>query len=140
MLNQLLKFTLVSSALLWLRPRWKGLLALVVFVLMVHVLHGEYLSYVELSENDEFLVWSYVVKWTALILGVLVYFLVVLSGGGSAAEPAALFETRNKPRALPRGGAATDSAVDDGFDFLRDKKQLQSRAEKLLAKPDPDSR
>ena len=26
MLNQLLRFTLVSSLLLWLRPRWRGLL------------------------------------------------------------------------------------------------------------------
>ena len=66
MLNQLLRFTLVSSILLWLRPRWKGLLTLGVVVILVHVLHGEYLGYVELSGDDSLLIWSYVVKWLAL--------------------------------------------------------------------------
>ena len=67
MLNQLLKFTLVSSLLLWLKPRWRGLLGLSVFVLLVHILHAEYLGYVELSGNSDFLVASYFVKWLGLV-------------------------------------------------------------------------
>lgn len=126
MLNQLLKFTLVSSALLWLRPRWRGLLALIVFVLLVHVLHGEYLGYVELSGNRDFLVWSYVLKWLALVAGVLAYFLLAIMGLGrsgvraSPEEPALVAEPA---RSRPQG---------DGFDFLRDKKELHSRAQMLL--------
>ncbi|MAT91486.1 MAG: hypothetical protein CME59_02685 [Halioglobus sp.] len=126
MLNQLLRFTLVSSALLWLRPRWRGLLALVAFVLLVHVLHGEYLGYVELSGNRDFLVWSYLLKWLALVCGVLAYFLLAVMGVGRARgnmppeQPAARQEQARPPR------------QDDGFDFLRDKKELHSRAQMLL--------
>ncbi|GAB5451763.1 MAG: hypothetical protein Hals2KO_20910 [Halioglobus sp.] len=130
MLNQLLRFTLVSGALLWLRPRWKGLLALIVFVVLVHVLHGEYLGYVELSGNDEFLVWSFVLKWLALVSGVLAYlFLAVLRTAGGTVSSIDLSKSTElsaakKPTQIP--------AKNDGFDFLRDKKQLQTRAEKLL--------
>ncbi len=130
MLNQLLRFTLVSGALLWLRPRWKGLLALIVFVVLVHVLHGEYLGYVELSGNDEFLVWSFVLKWLALVSGVLAYlFLAVLRTAGGKTSPTDVSKSAESPAA---GKPALNPAKNDGFDFLRDKKQLETRAEKLL--------
>ena len=128
MLNQLLKFTLVSSVLLWLRPRWRGLLALIVFVLLVHVLHGEYLGYVELSENSDFLVWSYALKWLALTLGVFAYFLLAIVGLGRKEEtpppPASSTDSRPPP---------TSERARDGFDFLREKKDLQGKADKVLA-------
>ncbi len=134
MLNQLLKFTLVSSALLWLRPRWKGLLALIVFVVLVHVLHGEYLGYVELSDDRSLLVWSYVIKWVALISGMLAYFVLAIKGlGRSAAQPSGRKQAR-KARAMDASSdeAVSTTGADDGFDFLRKKKQLDSEAEKLL--------
>jgi len=126
MLNQLLRFTLVSSLLLWLRPRWRGLLLLAVFVVLVHVLHGEYLGYVTLSGNDAFLVWSYVLKWLALGVGVLAYFLfaVVNAGRGERAQA--------PKRAESRRAVAPEQANDDGFDFLRRKKTLQGRADKII--------
>ena len=129
MLNQLLKFTLVSSLLLWLRPRWRGLLALVVFVLLVHILHGEYLSYVELSGNSAFLVWSYVLKWLALMLGVLAYFLLAVVGVGRREN------APSQPSILPDAQSASPGGhtAGDGFDFLREKKELQSKADKVLA-------
>jgi len=125
-LNQLLKFTLVSSALLWLRPRWRGLLALSVFVILVHVLHGEYLGYVELSGNADFLVWSYAVKWLALLAGVTAYFFLAVLGPprrGNKKEPPPVSTGQQSP--LPS---------DDGFDFLRSKKELESRADKVIGK------
>jgi hypothetical protein len=139
-LNQLLKFTLVSSLLLWLRPRWKGLLALAVAVVMVHVLHGEYLEYVQLSGNDTQLVLSYVIKWVVLLAVAAVYvgFLVWGAKPGKSARAAA------RP---PRGGSGRTSQdvpqqagggarPDDGFDFLRRKKHLENQAEKIIsAKP-----
>ena len=134
MFNQLLKFTLVSSALLWLRPRWKGLLALMVFVGLVHVLHGEYLGYVELSDDRSFLVWSYVIKWVALISGMLAYFMLAIKRlGRSAPQPSGRKQAR-KTRAMDASSAEAVSTTgpDDGFDFLRKKKQLDSEAEKLL--------
>ena len=127
MFNQLLKFTLISSILLWLKPRWRGLLALSVLVILVHVLHSEYLGYVELSGDRSLLIWSYVFKWTVLVLGVLVYLFLSLSGLKRNVTPAG--------RSGKRKDAEVQKAVatDDGFDFLREKKQLQSRADKVIS-------
>jgi hypothetical protein len=126
MLNQLLKITLFASFWLWIKPRWKGLVALAVFLLLVNMLHGEYLGYVELSGNAAFLPWSYLVKWLLLLAAAGVYMLVLLR----ADEPGSASE-RDTKRAMPGSGPAS---ADDGFDFLREKKTLQSRADKLLEK------
>lgn len=138
MLNQLLRFTLVSSALLWLRPRWRGLLALTASVVLVHILHGEYLGYVELSQDDDYLVWSYVIKWAALIVCVALYVMFAVYG----------LKAPNRKRQTGRAGVASTAGApladastaeaagpsDDGFDFLRKKKTLESKADKVIAK------
>jgi len=135
-LNQLLKFTLVSSLLLWLRPRWKSLLALTAGVVLVHVFHGEYLDYVQLSGNDGFLVWSYVLKWTALLCVVGAYVAFLMLGARDKQEAGRAVGSQVAPKrkrdakAAPVPSAA--SSGDDGFDFLRDKKHLDSRAEKII--------
>lgn len=125
MLNQLLKFTLVSSVLLWLKPRWKGLLALGVAVFLIHVFHGEYLSYVELSRDNSLLVWSYVLKWIALIAVAGLYFFLVLFGLRKSAAPSVKARKGQSPQEQSPG-------VGDGFDFLRQKKSLQNRAEMII--------
>ena len=129
MLNQLLKVTLISSFLLWLRPRWRGMLALSAVVILVHVLHAEYLGYVELSGNDGLLIWSFVAKWSALVVAVTVYLVMTLTrpqGKISAVD------SRRKKNLSP-GEIASLPAEDDGFEFLRKKKRLESRAEKMLS-------
>lgn len=126
MLNQLLKFTLISSLLLWLKPRWRSLLAFCVLVILVHLLHGEYLGYVELSGDRSFLVWSYLVKWAALTVGLLAYIFYIISGPNTRAAGADESSIRkNQPKKVTR-------LADDGFDFLRGKKHLQNRAEKII--------
>jgi len=127
MLNQLLKFTLISSLFLWLKPRWRGLLALSALVILVHVLHGEYLGYVALSDDRSMLVWSYVFKWTVLTLGVLSYIFLALFGSKARTSYA------RGARKNINAPTETTVSVDDGFDFLRQKKQLQSRAEIILS-------
>ena len=129
MLNQILKFTLFTSLWMWLRPRWRGLLALLVFIGLVTLGHREYLDYVTLSGDKDFLIWSYAVKWLLIASGLLVYFLLVVMWPRPR-------QTRAGKSTGSKGQAATTAAEpeDDGFDFLRSKKRLQSRAEKLLDK------
>lgn len=138
MLNQLLRFTLVSSALLWLRPRWRGLLALTASVVLIHILHGEYLGYVELSGNSDFLVLSYVCKWVALTVVVSLYVLLAVYGLKSPVRKrgTALPDAYSPAKAehAETGGAKTGAVRDDGFDFLRAKKTLESRADKVIRK------
>lgn len=127
MLNQLLKFTLISSLLLWLKPRWRGLLALSALVITVHIFHGEYLDYAERSDNHAFLVWSYIIKWAALTAGVLLYMVYMIAGQNNRVQ--SVDETRIKKKR--RGN--TLPMADDGFDFLRKKRHLQSHADKIVA-------
>ena len=129
MLNQLLKFTLFTSAWLWLKPRWRGLLAIIVFVLLVNILHQEYLDYVSISEDKAMLVWSFVVKWGLIIIGVLLYFFSATLGGKPA--QAKTGKVKAGTEAAPQAGNADESG-DDGFNFLREKKTLHSKADKLL--------
>ena len=126
MLNQLLKVTLFATVWLWLKPRWRGLAVLLIFVVLVNLLHAEYLGYVELSENKDFLIWSYLVKWLLLFAAVITYIALPIRGNSGNSSAGTL--SRQKPP-LSTGGATNE---DDGFDFLRDKKELQSRADKLL--------
>ena len=124
MLNQLLKITLWASLWLWLKPRWRGLLALAAFVVLVHIAHSEYLGYVELSGERAFLAWSYVVKWVALIFAVLLYL------GFSLRSPAQPGKAQVK--ATGRSSGDNNSGEDDGFDFLREKAELRSEAELVI--------
>lgn len=145
MLNQLLRFTLVSSALLWLRPRWRGLLALSAAVILIHILHGEYLGYVELSGNSEFLVGSYVCKWLALIICVLLYVGLAIYGLKPPQRKLATSKSSKVSKGSNAAPSEQDESVsqqpeqspvvaDDGFDFLRDKTKLENRADKVIAK------
>ncbi len=127
MLNQLLKFTLISSLLLWLKPRWRGLLALSVLVVAIHTFHSEYLDYSERSGDHSFLVWSYILKWAALAATVLLYMVYMIAGQNSRAQSV------GKAHINKKGTVATSAVADDGFDFLREKKHLQSRADKIVA-------
>lgn len=126
MFNQLLKITLFTSVWLWLKPRWRGLLAIIVFVLLVNILHREYLDYVSISEDKAMLVWSFVVKWGLIIIGVLLYFLSAALGG----KPAQAKTGKSKVGVEASPQTGTDD--DDGFNFLREKKTLENRADKLL--------
>ncbi len=124
MLNQLLKITLWASLWLWLKPRWRGLLALVSFVVVVHIAHSEYLGFVELSGERAFLAWSYVVKWVALIFAVLLYL------GFSLRSPAQSGTAQVRTKGRLSGDKNTGE--DDGFDFLRGKAELRSEADLVI--------
>jgi len=126
MFNQLLKITLVTTVWFWLKPRWRGLLLLGVFVVLVNILHSEYLDYVQISGDQVFLVWSYVVKWAALALSFLVYFL--FGAIGVKVKPPVV--SKEEPKAL--NPADSTQNKNDGFDFLRNKKHLKSRADKII--------
>ena len=99
----------------FLKHRIKGLSLLAAFWLIVWLLHGEYTSYVELSGDTAYLVHASLIKIGLYVVALLVY----------------LFAVEGKVRRRSKSKAASK---DDGFDFLRDKKKLRSRAEQLLEK------
>ncbi len=126
MLNQILKFTVITTVWLWLKPRWRALLAFVVSIIIITVAHREYLNYVEISGNQTYLVWSYLLKWSALLVCIIAY-LLASAWGISSKKSAPAKAVTESARLAPRV-----EGEDDGFDFIRRKKRLNSQAEKLL--------
>ena len=113
-------FYLVSR---WLMPRWRMLSVTIFGVLLINYLHAEYLDYVAVSENTEYLVSSYVGKFT-LIIGVIFGCILRLRANSSAKEETEVVADEQ--------GIKPEHRNDDGFDFLREKKELDSRSSKIL--------
>ena len=122
MLNQLLKLGLFVTMGLWLKHRLQGLVYLLFVLVITWILHGEYLAYVERSGNTEYLEWSFVIKWAVLFGGVALYYLLVERRLGKI--PGDNNKTRTSTEAV--------QPIGDGFDFLRQKKSLDSEADMTL--------
>lgn len=145
MLNQLLKFTLVSGFLLWLRRRWKWLAGCGGVIAAAMYLHGEFLDYVEAlvpgSEEaamaGEYIAVAFAIKNVVIFASLLTYFLVEMRASKRRRKDRAGtvdVAGTTEPRASPRRGSMSgdDSKADDGFDFLRHGRKLDNRGEKAI--------
>lgn len=124
MINNLLKIGALVVTGRFLKPRLKGLIALIIFWLLVRWLHAEYISYVELSTDTSFLWQASLLKIILYVFGFVVYFFSVerlLLLQGKIAQEEKLIKTHIE-------------GDDDGFNFLREKKKLQSKSDQLLHK------
>ena len=124
MINNLLKIGALVVTGRFLKPRLKGLLVLIVFWFVIRLLHAEYISYVELSTDTSFLWQASLLKITLYVLGFVVYFFVVerrLLLQSKIEQEEKLIETHIEGN-------------DDGFNFLREKKKLESKSDQLLHK------
>lgn len=153
MFKFLSRFATIYLMRRWLKPRWRLLATTVVGILLINYLHSEYLVYVEVSENTEYLVLSYVAKFT-LIIAILVGCNIGLRAKSSENRATHAFTDEGDSRSahtdadefdLLRDNKETQDVADegcdssartsdDGFDFLREKNQLDSRASKILKK------
>jgi hypothetical protein len=111
----------------WLEPRWRSTLALVLGWLLVIVLHAEYVEYVQITESTELLWISYLIKWVVVLSAILAY--LWFSVLGSSKTPPA--QAPSKTPQTDKGGTG-DTPHGDGFDFLREKKTLQSRGDQVI--------
>ncbi len=145
MLNQLLKFTLVSGFLLWLRRRWRWLAGCGGTIAVAMYLHGEFLDYVaalppgspSAAAANEYISTAFFAKNLVIFGALVTYFLVEMrdskrrrargrrAGSGRAA-------TSSESIANKVDSDDTDVAADDGFDFLRHGRRLDNRADKIL--------
>ncbi len=93
--------------------------------LAVFIAHVEYLSYVELTADLTYLSQWYWYKWAVITLIFLLYILTV-----------ELRMRKSKPNTNedlpPVPEKLTERTKDDGFDFIRKKKRLITRGERLI--------
>jgi hypothetical protein len=127
MLNGLLKTGLFLFLGMWIKPRFKGLISLSITVLLIWILHNEYIAYLTLQEDFSSARMSYLFKWSSITALALVYYLAI--------ERRIATKVGSAQRAENTRGHKSDSEnseADDGFDFLRAKKTLKSKSDKIL--------
>ena len=115
----------------WFKNRWRSTLALAVFLALTASIHDEYIEYVELTNEASFLLASYFIKWVGIVVGVSLYVLLSVFRGASMKPKGLLNQNRKAPDTTVDSSLFMDDE-DDGFNFLREKGRLESRAEKLI--------
>jgi hypothetical protein len=125
MLRSATRLVVLYAILRWLKPRWIRLAFLVISLVLISYSHSEYIRYVEITADPTSLAFSYQLKY-ALIVIVLVSFLISLK----------FMPSKNISKSDSKKLTSRKKSVnmDDGFDFLRDKKELDSRSDKILKK------
>src|SRR5688500_17961022 len=128
MITQFLKVGFLIATGRFLKPRWKGLLWIVGIWLVLRFVHAEFVSSVALSGDTRYVLHASLLKMLlyALTLGVYVWTVERPLWPKPAAVPipSPNLPANSQMTTLPKG--------DDGFDFLRDKEKLRTRAEQLL--------
>lgn len=158
MINQLLKISVLVVTGRFLKPRLRALLLLAAVWFTITWLHGEYVDYVSLSGDTRFYLYASLIKLVAYVLAFLSYFLLVerrillasrtpkrnpgkrmnmsKAFSSSPANPPNLL---NSPTSPTSPNLPVIQAGDDGFDFLRHKRKLESSTDKILQRPSSES-
>lgn len=138
MLNGLLKFGAMIIAGRWMKFRWKGILLLMASWFVVSFVHKEYISYVELSGDASYLWQASLIKLSLYIACFLLYLFLI--------ERAMFLPPNKKTKPVTKKSILSKKSApsaqttvireisegDDGFDFLRNKRKLDSPSDKLL--------
>lgn len=127
MLTQFLKVGFLIATGRFLKPRFKGLLWVIGIWLVLRFVHAEFVSYVALSGNTRYVLHASLAKLLLYAITLGIYVWKVERPLWPKRVAVIDTPTANSPMtALPKG--------DDGFDFLRTKEKLRTRAEQLLDK------
>jgi len=131
MINNLLKSGLFYQLWRWFKPRSKFLITAFTIIVFTWIFHSEYTDYLAKSNSVEYLGISYFIKW-AITIGVIFAFYI----RETLSQRNILKSSTSKPEKKPVKPKKIDDTVDesDGFDKIRSKSHLESRADKLLNK------
>ena len=114
---KIIKFFTALQIYKWLKPKIKSLSILLIFVLVIIYLHNEFLEWSEITENKNFVGYSFIIKNLLLFLAILFYFLIL--------RVQSLKNVANIKTTIDKG---------DGFDKFRNKKKLKTKAQQILEK------
>ncbi len=123
MLNQLLKLGMLIATGRFLKQRWRGVLWVLAVWLVLWIVHGEFVNYVELSGDTTYVLHTSLLKLALYALSIAIYVWRVESRlwpRTSVSVPVAA--AGNSNATAPATSIDTPRAGDDGFDFLRAKK------------------
>lgn len=120
MINQLLKLGALIATGRFFKQRWRGVLAVAAVWIVLWVVHGEFVRYVELSADTRYVLHASILKLVVYALSIAVYVWRVERPLWPR-TPAPLSPPAGSHTATPKPVTLTNG--DDGFDFLRRKKQ-----------------
>lgn len=157
MINQFLKISMLVVTGRFLKPRLRALLLLAAVWFTITWLHGEYVDYVSLSGDTRFYLYASLIKLVAYVLAFLSYFLLVerrillasrtpkrnpgkrmnmtKAFSSSPSNPSNPANLLNSPTSSASSNLPVTQPGDDGFDFLRHKRKLESSTDKILQRP-----
>jgi hypothetical protein len=144
MLKNLVHLTLLT--VIWKKYRSMILSTLVLFgyFFLVSLLHDDYLSYSELNQNQQHLGLSFIIKWSAFIVGILIYlsfnFGFLWKKREQTKSPDPLVKSGKKKSPSETGNETPATASNDPFAEIRNRDKLRSRADFLIEKQSPDDR
>ena len=136
MLNLLFKSGLIFFISILLKPRLKGICCVFFSILGIWLIQGEYLDYLSLINDFTYAGWTYLAKWSAISFTiVLYYYFVEIPIRNSATGNGKVFIGSKS------GGSEEETKIsksrdekNDGFDFVREKKELKSRSQRIIEK------
>ena len=120
MLNQLLKFGMLIATGRFLKQRWRGVLAVLGVWLVLWVVHGEFVDYVELSGDTRYVLHASLIKLALYALSIAIYVWRVerpLWPKTTAPVETPAAQAKSSSTNTPAKSLAPTN--DDGFDFLR---------------------
>ncbi|HIF74225.1 MAG TPA: hypothetical protein EYG31_13700 [Porticoccaceae bacterium] len=134
MLNFFFKSGLILFISLWLKPRLKGIVYAICVIAGIWLIQGEYLDYLSLINDFTYAGWTYLAKWMAIVITVVLYYYFVevpiknAAASNDKGFSASGLDIGEEKRTIDQSMAEKD----DGFNFLRKKKQLKNRSQKIL--------
>ena len=138
MWNNLLKLTVVS----WIWNRYRrtiiALPLLLLYVWLVNLIHDDVIAYATLNNDPSWLGWTFFLKWLFVLLGVGVFVMIHISG--RQVQPEELDSLKVKMQSEPVSKTNKEDAAShtepasesDGFEAIRHKNKLRSRADFIL--------
>lgn len=127
MLKNLVQLTLVS--VVWRRYKNVIVSTLILFVYfwLIGKLHQDFVNYSELNEDHDYLAFSFIIKWCAFILGMLIY-LLFNSFFPRSKRPVQTVSIKDQET------AAEKRTLPDPFAEIRQREKLRSRADFIIEK------
>lgn len=114
---KIIRFFTALQIYKWLKPKIKSLSILLIFILIIIYLHNEFLEWSEITENKNFVGYSFIIKNLLLFLVISFYILIL--------RVQSLKESTNLEVKINK---------EDGFDKFRNKEKLKTKAQQILEK------
>jgi large-conductance mechanosensitive channel len=114
---KIIRFFTALQIYKWLKPKIKSLSILLIFILIIIYIHNEFLEWSEITENKNFVGYSFIIKNLLLFLAISFYILIL--------RVQSLKESTNLEVKINK---------EDGFDKFRNKEKLKTKAQQILEK------